>query len=237
MKNLIALTVLLLVGLNLFAQKPVANDNQLTAGFTPGSGTNTFLMLRHYTKDNTAIRYGLGWAYSHSINQNVNQQQGEQNTSNITSGNLSASIGLQKSIKSPIDKLEPYIGLDVVVSNTSSSYLFKSTITDTITYNSNNYIGDYNSNLNKNPLSLGAALRPVLGANYYFNSNWGLGIEYRINSILSGTYSYGGKTVDDYKYQGVLTHYQTSDEKGYAVNTSFSGSLYVTLSYKLNKGN
>jgi|GEM_PF-6509286 len=229
MKKIFFAVILLLVGSAFaFAQKPVAGDNQLTGVFSTSVPN---LLLRHYTKDNFALRYGLAFNYSHAST--ITAYPGYTLTNKNSTQTFALSFGIQKSIKMLNDKIEPYYGVDVVLSEQYSVLSSKNVTTDTAIYGG--YNGDYTYSKTKNPLALTAALRPVLGINYYFNSNIGIGLEYRINSLFSYTHSFSGSYNSTDYDDHISTTQHTTNLSTSSFSTGLGSSLYVTVSYKFNK--
>ena len=232
MKSILILFVFLVEARLLDAQIPVAQDNQLTIASPPNPrGYSGSLFLRHYIKNNYAIRYGTAWSYNYTRSSLADQYATFDHTiTESTIENFSASIGLQKSFHSFSDRFEPYIAFDLVFSNYFTSSLSK----DVEIYHPSlfyYYAHTFSYTLNKYSL-LGVALRPAIGANYYFNNNFSVGIEYRINTLISETYFSKKEISDNINSTGVTT---THFPKVFTSATNFNGSFLITISYKFNK--
>lgn len=215
----------------LYAQKPVEGDNMLTIATSKGSSPNASLIYRNYYKENTARRFTLGWNYSSTSNSYINYETYEQQKVNNNQRNMSfsASYGIQKSIPCPIERLEPYIGGDIVINYNYQNTYFKSTVTDTVSNYTGDKPGDYSLTQNYTH-SAGVTLRPVLGANYYFGTKLAVGLEYQI-PIAGCTYTFHSKDTDVSLYGTNLTS-GTYTPKTWSANSSFTGTLLFTASYK-----
>jgi len=233
MKTFIFIPLFMLTVLAAFAQKPVTGDKQAILAF---QGVDAgYIMLKSYYKNDMARRYafgGNGFSYSNSPSTTSN---GYKTKNNYFSFNSYFSYGIQKSFAG-FEKIEPYIGIDLVLSSSIYHSYYKRQVVDTSITGSSTY-GDFNLNKSSGPVALRMGLKPVAGFNYYIWKNFAVGIEYSINLFYIGYTFPGSSTVESQVY-GVHNIHTYNYTSLFSLSTSFANNLAVTVNYTfVNKKN
>jgi hypothetical protein len=226
MKIIIFIPIFMFAILPSFAQKPVAGDKQAVLAF---QGTDAgYIMMKSYYKNDKARRYafgGNGFSYSNTPSSTSN---GYKTKNNYFSFNSYLSYGIQKSFNG-FEKIEPYIGVDLVLSCALRESYSKREVVDTSITGASTY-GDFYLTKASGPSSLRLGLKPVAGFNYYIWKNFAVGIEYSINLFYIGYAIAGSSTVESQIY-GLHNIHNYTYGSSFNLGSSFVNSLAVTVNY------
>jgi hypothetical protein len=225
MKKLIFFFLSIFISLNLYAQKPVAGDNQIVLGI---QGSNTgYLLLKHYYKDDMAKRYAIGGQGLSYSNRPESVYYGSQTKNYSYNVNSFISYGIQKSFDG-LEKIEPYIGIDYSLNIAMNKNYYKSLIVDTTGTGRNN-LGDYSMSKTSN-LSLTLNFKPLIGFNYYIKKNFAVGIEYSLNLFYVG-YIFPSSHTSESQLNGLYKYSSNKGNQTFNIGSSFKDNFAITFSY------
>ena len=216
MKKILLSVCLIATSVFAFAQKPADGDNSLTFGIT---GINTIalttphytntLLYKHYMSNGLAARVGINIGTSSSSTSTVNGGDSLKSSSM----NWALTLGVQKAFKGT-DKLETYIGADLMLGGGSSS-------------NTTNFSSTFKVE-NKAGSTFKFGIIPCIGMNYYIASWLAVGAEFGWGFVSSSTAA-GSQTTT---ISGTSTTTNTGKSSNTTLGTSGSGMLTVTAAFR-----
>jgi hypothetical protein len=211
MKKLFTAVVLMLLSVTAFAQRPMAGMKSFQFGISgidninvnANYGTTGSLLFRYYLADDLAVRVG--------INLSTDSDKEEDTTGTVIAGgpfgngsgvseetktsttDFALQLGVQKALGTG-EKLEPYIGADLHFGISNSKETENAEITDAALAGFAN--GDSYEFEDKSS-SMYFGVVPVVGFNYYFTENFGVGAEFGWGFLLSSEgYGEGTETTN-----------------------------------------
>lgn len=211
MKKLFIAVSLIASSFAAFAQKPVAGDKGFTFGVnglgafglggtnqTTASSSGTItptLLFRYYLADDMAVRAGLNYGRSGKTTTNDLTSTAGTKTETKTGGNgqFAITLGIQKSLGSS-EKLEPYVGADLLfgVGKVNGTLEQTTTVTDATKAGGTN--GDYTKTTNTLASQTRIGILPAVGFNYYFSDKFAFGAEFNWGFVYNNTGTGSSKT-------------------------------------------
>ena len=224
MKKIFALLAFALLASGAYAQKPVAGDKGITFGFnglsnlgvTTTAPTGT-LLFRYYMKDNMAARIALNFGNS-NLSTEMTDDSGTVTTTSSKSNSWSIAVGGQMSMGS-IDKLEPYIGADILVGSG------KTGATENKTLMTN---GDFTEMKVEPGSTFSWGIIPCMGFNYFISDHFALGAEFGWGIGASNTGEGVSTTTVKFGSTTVITTTKTPSSKGMTIGGNASGLITIS---------
>jgi hypothetical protein len=220
------LLILLNFIINANAQTHVVGERQLSLNINLEN--NAELIYKYYKSVEYCHRFGISEQIISSTKYNQHEA-GVEYEYKYLSYNIEISYGIQKSFFIS-DRLEPYIGLDVVARTSySNSYSKRMIIDEAVTRSGKN--GDYSIETYIEPQNFAIILRPVLGLSFLLSTKFSIGAEYQV-PLLSLANSEGGQTTYFNHSLSSLDYTNTlMRDKGATFKSTISGRGYLTVIY------
>jgi hypothetical protein len=209
MKKLFIAVSLIASSFAAFAQKPVAGDKGFTFGVNglgafglsgtnqtgAGNGMSPTMLFRYYLADDMAVRAGLNYQRAGNTKTTDLTATAGTKTETKTGGNgqFAITLGIQKSLGSA-EKLEPYVGADLLfgVGKVNGTLETTTTVTDATKAGGTN--GDYTKTTNTLASQTRIGILPAVGFNYYFSDKFAFGAEFNWGFVYNNQGTGSSKT-------------------------------------------